>query len=328
MGKAFIKSLSTRAGWGGNLVDISVVIPVYGCPAALPELYERLTITLQSITQAYEIILVNDACPKNSWEIIEHICGQDSHVTGLELSRNFGQIKATTAGLDYSSGDWVVVMDCDLQDRPEEIRPLYQKAQEGYDVVFARRKNRRDSKIKVMISKCFYKVYSYATDTQYDPALCNFSISSRKVIDSYCSMRELHRAFIMYIKWMGFRQSVIDVEHDERYEGKSGYSLRKRIKMAVEILTSQSDKVLKWTVWMGFLIALLSLASVIVHVVKYFSMDIQPGYSSLISAVFLMGGLTIMTVGVVGIYVGNIFMEVKRRPLYIVRTVLNGRKLR
>ena len=145
------------------------------------------------------------------------------------------------------------------------------------------------------------------------------------MIDGYCSMRELHRAFIMYIMWMGFRQAVVDVEHDERYEGKSGYNLKKRIKMAVEILTSQSDKVLKWTVWMGFLIALLSLASVIIHIIKYFSMDIQPGYSSLISAVFLMGGLTIMTIGVVGIYVGNIFMEVKRRPLYLVRTVLNGK---
>ena len=306
-------------------MDISVVIPVYGCPAALSDLYRRLTRTLQDMTQSYEIILVNDACPKNSWEIIELICKGDSHVVGLELSRNFGQIKATTAGLDYSSGDWVVVMDCDLQDKPEEIRVMYQKAQEGYDVVFARRKNRQDSKIKVMISKCFYKIYSYAADTKYDPALCNFSISSRKVIDGYCIMRELHRAFIRYIMWMGFRQAVVDVEHDERYEGKSGYNLKKRIKMAVEILTSQSDKVLKWTVWMGFLIALLSLASVIIHIIKYFSMDIQPGYSSLISAVFLMGGLTIMTIGVVGIYVGNIFMEVKRRPLYLVRTVLNGK---
>ena len=306
-------------------MDISVVIPVYGCPAALSDLYRRLTRTLQDMTQSYEIIWVNDACPKNSWEIIELICKGDSHVVGLELSRNFGQIKATTAGLDYSSGDWVVVMDCDLQDKPEEIRVMYQKAQEGYDVVFARRKNRQDSKIKVMISKCFYKIYSYAADTKYDPALCNFSISSRKGIYGYCSMRELHRAFIMYIMWMGFRQAVVDVEHDERYEGKSGYNLKKRIKMAVEILTSQSDKVLKWTVWMGFLIALLSLASVIIHIIKYFSMDIQPGYSSLISAVFLMGGLTIMTIGVVGIYVGNIFMEVKRRPLYLVRTVLNGK---
>lgn len=132
------------------------------------------------------------------------------------MSRNFGQIKAILAGLDYSTGKWVVVMDCDLQDRPEEIIRLYQKAQEGYDVVFARRKVRKDSPMKVFVSNCFYKLYSFATDGKYDPALCNFSISSRQVVDQYCAMRELHRAFVIYIKWMGFRQTVIDVEHQER----------------------------------------------------------------------------------------------------------------
>ncbi len=307
-------------------MDISVVVPVYGCRKALPELYRRLTETLSRIVKDYEIILVNDQCPQGSWEDIQTLCQQDSHVVGIEMARNFGQIKAITAGLDRSVGDWVVVMDCDLQDRPEEIENLYNKAMEGYDVVFARRKERKDSKMKVLVSKCFYKVYSFATDGNYDPALCNFSISSRQVADAYCSMRELHRAYIIYLKWLGFRQAVIDVDHQDRFEGKSGYNFKKRMQMATEILTSQSDKLLKLMTGMGLAISGISALAVLVIVLQYFFVHIQTGWSSVVASIFLMGGLTIFSIGIVGIYVGNIFMEVKHRPLYVTRTELNVHK--
>lgn len=304
-------------------MDISVVIPIYGCKGALPELYSRLTKSLTKITNDYEIIFVNDACPQNSWQVIEKICQEDKKVVGIELSRNFGQIRAITAGLDNSKGDLVVVMDCDLQDRPEEIINLYNKLLEGYDVVVARRKERQDSKLKIFVSQCFYKVYSYAIDSKYDGALCNFSISKRKVIESYCSMRENHRAYIMYLQWLGFKHAVIDVEHNERYEGKSGYNFRKRINMAVEFLTSQSDKILKLTVKFGFLVSLLSFLWIIVLLVRYFASDMQVGWTSIIASVFFMGGIMISCIGIVGIYVGNIFMEVKNRPLYVIRKILN-----
>ena len=126
-------------------MDISVVVPVYGCPAAVRPLCERLIASLEGIVASFEIILVNDCCPRGSWEEIVKVCSWDTRIIGIELSRNFGQIHAITAGLDHSSGDWVVVMDCDLQDRPEGIPELYRKAQEGYDVVFAQRRNRKDS---------------------------------------------------------------------------------------------------------------------------------------------------------------------------------------
>lgn len=305
-------------------MDISVVIPVYGCRAALEELYQRLTATLSAMTDRYEIVLVNDFCPQNSWEVIEDICRRDPKVKGLELSRNFGQIYAITAGLDHCSGDWVVVMDCDLQDRPEEIPNLYRKAQEGYDVVFARRAHRKDSPLKVLVSKTFYSICSFATDTRFDPAICNFSISRRSVVDAYCSMRETHRAFVTYIKWLGFRQTAVDVEHDPRKEGKSSYNFKKRWRMASEILTSQSDKILKFTVKIGFVITLISLIAAIVLVIRYCVTSILPGWTSLIVVQCLLGGMTILSVGLVGIYVGNIFMQVKNRPLYVVRTLLNG----
>lgn len=306
-------------------MKISVVIPVYGCREALPELYQRLTNVLTKLVSNYEIILVNDGCPQNSWEVIERLCKEDSHVVGLELSRNFGQLQATAAGVDYSTGDWVVVMDCDLQDQPEEIPRLYAKAKEGYDVVFARRKERRDSKFKVFVSDCFYKVYSFATGQPYDGSICNFSISNRNVIDNYCKMREWHRGFVMYIQWMGFREAVLDVEHQERFAGESGYNFKKRMKMAMDLLTSQSDKLLQLTVKSGLLISAIALLVIVALVVRYFTMHIQAGWTSIIAAIFLMGGLTIASVGIVGIYVGNIFMEVKHRPLYIVRQQLNGK---
>ena len=306
-------------------MKISVVVPVYGCRAALRELTERVAKTVSSIADDYEIILVNDACPQNSWEVIEQLCREDQHVVGIEMARNFGQIKAITAGLDRSSGDWVVVMDCDLQDRPEEIVTLYNKAMEGYDAVFAKRQGRKDSGLKVFVSKMFYKLYSYVSDGHYDPAVCNFSIISRQVADAYCSMRELHRAYVIYIKWLGFRQTEIEIPADPRKEGKSSYNLKKRLRMAADILTSQSDKILRLFVRFGFLVSFVSLIAIIVLVIRYFTLSIVPGWSSMIVTMFFLGGLIIASLGVVGIYVGNIFMQSKQRPLYVVRTVLNGK---
>ncbi len=305
-------------------MKISVVVPVYGCRAALPELYSRLTTSVSSITDDYELILVNDNCPQNSWEEIERICRRDHKVKGIELSRNFGQMKAILAGLDNSTGDWIVVMDCDLQDRPEEIPRLYATAMEGYDLVFARRAERKDSFLKVFVSGLFYKIYNFATEGNYDGAICNFSIVSRKVVDAYLKMREEHRAYVSYMRWLGFRQAVIDVEHNARFEGKSSYNLKKRMNMALELITSQSDKVLRLFVSLGFLMSVLSVIAIIVLVILRLSVEnISVGWTSQIATTVLVGGMIIMVVGVVGMYVGNIFMQVKERPLYVIRQILN-----
>ncbi|MCM1220385.1 MAG: glycosyltransferase family 2 protein [Lachnospiraceae bacterium] len=304
-------------------MKISVVIPIYGCREALQELYQRLTDSVNKLTHDYEIILVNDSCPQNSWEEIEKICASDIHVKGIELSRNFGQMKAILAGLDHSTGDWVVVMDCDLQDSPEEILRLYEKAQEGYDVVFARRNERKDNPLKVFLANQFYKIYRFATDGNYDGAICNFSIVKRNVIDSYRLLREQHRGYVMYLRWLGFRQAVIDVEHNERFAGKSGYTLKKRINMAVDLLTSQSDKILKLFVSFGFLLSIIAFFVIIGLVFYHYIAHVSVGWTSLIATNVLIGGLIIMVIGVVGIYVGNIFMQVKDRPLYIIRQILN-----
>lgn len=310
--------LSTRS------VNISVVVPVYGCPSAISQLHRRLVETLEGIGASFEIILVNDHCPRGSWEEIKKVCAIDRRVIGLNLSRNFGQIQAITAGLDSSRGEWVVVMDCDLQDRPESIPLLLAKAQEGYDVVFAQRKGRKDSGLTKFFSKAFYRVYDYFTDGNYDNSISNFSISRREVIDAYCSMREHHRAYTIFIKWLGFKQAHIPLPADERFEGESSYNFKKKMAMAADIITAQSDKPLRFAIKIGFVIALLAFLFLIYLVIHYF---VYPGtlagWTSTIGAVFLMGGLVLMAIGIVGIYVGNIFNEVKNRPLYVVAERLN-----
>ncbi|MBO5468556.1 MAG: glycosyltransferase family 2 protein [Lachnospiraceae bacterium] len=306
-------------------MDISVVVPMYGCRAAIPELYRRLCDSLDKIVDTYEIILVDDCCPQNSWEEISKLCSKDSRVIGMRLSRNFGQIRAITAGLDKSIGDWVVVMDCDLQDRPEAIPDLYRKAKEGYDVVFARREGRKDSWLTKFFSKCFYKVYDYFTEGTFDSSICNFSISKRKVIDSYCRMREHNRAFTMFIRWLGYNETTIDMSADERFEGKSSYNMKKKISMAFEIITSQSNKPLFFSVKIGFIVAAIALIYIIYLVCRYLLIgDVLLGWTSIVASIYFMGGILLSAIGVLGIYIGNIFNEAKNRPLYVVSECLNG----
>ena len=305
-------------------MKISVVIPVYGCPGAVQPLCTRLMDTLDKLTPDYEILLVNDACPHGSWQEVEKACQRDIRIKGIEMARNFGQIKAITAGLDLCTGDWVVVMDCDLQDRPEGILDLYAKAQEGYDVVFARRKDRKDTALVKFFSKAFYKVYDYFTDGQYDNSICNYSISRREVIQNYCKMREQNRAYTLFLKWLGYRQVAIDIEADVRYEGKSSYNFRRKISMATQFITAQSNKPLMMSVRAGFLCATLSLLYILYRVVLYFVQGAVPeGWTSLIASIYLMGGIILISNGVLGIYMGYIFNEVKARPLYVIRSKLN-----
>ena len=306
-------------------MDFSVVVPVYGCKEALPELHRRVSETIEGMGKTFELILVDDCDPQNSWEEVAKLCALDKRVHGIKLSRNFGQIRAITAGLDASKGDWVVVMDCDLQDRPESIPQLYEKAQEGFDVVFAKRIARKDSVTTKILSRTFYKVYEYFTDGDYDASLCNFSVSRRVVIDNYCRMREHNRGYTMFIKWLGFRQTAIELEGDERFSGESSYTFRRKLSMAFELITSQSNKPLRLSINLGFFIAFCAFLFLLYSVIRKLVIgDVVLGWTSLISSVFLMGGLILSAVGVVGLYVGNIFSEVKGRPLYVVQYDLNG----
>jgi dolichol-phosphate mannosyltransferase len=298
---------------------LSIVIPVYKAEGCLDELYRRLVAAIEPVTKDFEIVLVEDCGGDRSWDIIRALAAADPRVRGLQFSRNFGQHYGITAGLDVAEGDWVVVMDCDLQDRPEEIPRLYARAQEGYDVVLARRGGRTDGLLKRFSSWCFYRLLSWLADTEYDSAAGNFRIISRKVVLACRSMREQLRFFSGLINWMGFPTTGIEVSHAERHEGRSTYTFGKLWKLAVDTIIAYSDKPLRLAVRFGFVMSVLSFgAGIYILLGAILHGSPVAGWPSLMVSVYFIGGIIISLLGVLGIYLGKTFDEAKKRPLYIV----------
>jgi dolichol-phosphate mannosyltransferase len=299
---------------------ISVVIPVYKAEKCLHALYERLRFSLEEITPNFEIILVEDCGGDRSWEIILEIAQKDPRVKGIQFSRNFGQHYGITAGLDHCDGDWIVVMDCDLQDRPEEISKLYEKAQEGYDVVLAKRGKRKDPVYRQITSWLFYQVFNYFTDLQYNAEVGNFRIVSRKVVQNFCLIREQLRFFGGLIDWMGFPCASVQVTHEERFFGKSTYTFNKLWRLASETIIAYSDKPLRLAVKLGFIISTFALiyGAVIFFQAIFHGFSVT-GWSSVIVSLYFLSGIIISILGMLGVYLGKAFDESKRRPLYLVR---------
>jgi polyisoprenyl-phosphate glycosyltransferase len=302
---------------------ISIVSPVYRGENLLKELVGRLVLVMEKMGQEYEIILVDDRSPDQSWLKIVEICAANKNVRGLKLSRNFGQHYAIAAGLEASKGKWVVVMDCDLQDVPEEIPALYTKAQEGIYVVQARRENRQDPFLKRQLSILFYRILTWLTGTTHDPAIANFGIYHRKVIDAVCSMKEKIRYFPTMIKWVGFSAATVDVLHSERKEGKSSYNIRRLMHLALDIILAYSDKPLRMTVKLGVAISVSAFLFAVYALLMALTGTYEvPGYASIIVSIWLLGGLIIFILGIVGLYVGKTFEGVKQRPVYIIEEII------
>lgn len=300
-------------------IHISIVSPVYRAENIISELVKQVIISVTTITKDFEILLVNDASPDKSWEKISEECKKDNRVKGINLSRNFGQHYAITAGLCYSKGEWVVVMDCDLQDKPNEIPNLYRKAIEGYDTVFAQRKERTDNFLKKQLSKWFYKFFSYLTETNQDPSVANFGIYKRCVIDAILEMKDQIRFFPTMVQWVGFNKYYLPVQHAERYEGKSSYNFRRLFRLALNTILAFSDKPLRITAKAGFLIAILSFILGVVYFVFYITGHIKIiGFTSIILSMWFLSGIIMMILGMVGIYIGKVFEKVKDRPVFIV----------
>jgi len=298
---------------------ISVIIPVYKAESCLAELYRRLKASLESISDDFECILVEDCGGDNSWNIIQELAEQDPRIKGIQFSRNFGQHYGITAGLDHASGDWIVVMDCDLQDAPEEIPRLYAKAQEGFDMVLARRGKRQDPALKRLLSWGFYKVFAYLAEIDYDAEVGNFRIISRRVADNFRNMREKLRFFSGIIDWMGFPAAKIDVKHAPSLHGKSTYTFKTLMKLAIDTILAYSDKPLRMSIKFGFAIAAVAFvagSALLVQTLIYGSP--VTGWSSLIVSLYFLGGIIIANLGIIGIYLGKTFDETKKRPLYII----------
>lgn len=305
---------------------LSVVSPVYKAERILPALCERLEAALLEITTDYEIILVCDGSPDRSWEVMQTLVRRHPHLTIVKLSRNFGQHYAMTAGLDLARGDWTVVMDCDLQDPPEAIAQLLAKAQEGYDIVIAKRLNRRHRWWKRVSSRLFFKIFQLLSGLPLDASVGSFRIMHRSVVDGFCSMREAYRMFAGLIEWLGFRTAYVDVQHAARYEGESSYDFTRLMRMALDGMISFSNRPLYISVGAGLVLSLCAGAYGSYLLLRYFLIGDYgvAGWLSTITATAFLGGLVLLNQGVLGIYLGRLYNQAKGRPLYVVARIEVG----
>lgn len=303
-------------------VEVSVVSPVFMAENLIDTLIGEIFAVLKD--KRIEVILVDDGSWDCSWQRIQEICHKNPFVRGVLLSRNFGQHYAISAGLLYAKGQKIIVMDCDLQDRPKEIPRLLAKAAEGFDIVLARRVQRNDALWKRAGSWCFYKILEYLTDSRQDPAVGNFGVYDRRVINAINSLPETIRYFPTMVRWVGFRRTSLEVEHQRRPTGQSSYQPHQLFRLALDICLANSDKPLRVVVLAGFAVSTLGFVFALFTAWQALCGKIQVlGYASLMVSLWFLTGLTIMIVGIVGLYVGKSFEGIKRRPAFVVSSRVN-----
>jgi dolichol-phosphate mannosyltransferase len=306
------------------MTKISVVSPEYGGAKMVSELVRRIKESVSLISKNFEIILVNDASPDNTWEEIQKVCQEDSRVKGINLSRNFGQHYAISAGLQHAKGDWIVVMDCDLQDRPEEIPNLYAKAMDGYDIVYAQRTVRKDGFFKKLSSHVFHKIFDWLSGVKTDKTIANFGIYHSSVINEFNKMPEVARSFGSLINYLGFRRTAISVSHAERAEGKSSYTLHKLLRLSFDVIIANSNKPLIMTVKLGFCISILAFLLAVYNIIAHLLGIIQvAGFTTTVFSIWFVGGIILFVLGIMGLYISKIFDQVKGRQLFVIQDKIN-----
>ncbi len=305
---------------------ISIVSPVYKAEKIVDLLVQRISEEVEKITQDYEIILVEDGSPDDSWAAIEWNCKKDSRVKGIKLSRNFGQHYAITAGLDHTQGEWVVVMDCDLQDEPKYIQNLYCEALKGYDIIYTYKTKRKHGFFKNLLAYMYNLIFNWLVDNKQWKSSYNvgsYSMISRKVVNAFLSIKDYRRHYLMVLRWLGFRYSFVKIEHQKRYEGESSYSLVKLLSHALDGITSQSDKLLRITIFMGLILSAFSTLGGFYIIIRAIFGTFQSGWPSLAVLILFTSGLIITTIGISAIYIGKIFEQTKQRPLFVVEKQVN-----
>lgn len=303
-------------------VEISVVVPVYDCEECLRALHERLTRTLEQLVDSWEIVLVDDRSRDNSWSSVLQLGSEDPHVKAVRLSRNFGQHAAITAGVSQASGHWTVVMDCDLQDPPEAIPDLYSKALEGHDIVFAKRRVRRQSLARRFANRAYFRLRRALAGVDLETEHSNLSIMSSKARSGFLAVPDAHRNFLLILYWLGFDRTSIEFEHAERFAGRSSYTFGSLLRVATDGLFFQTTALLRWIVYVGFAMAASSLALAALFVYVYLTRVAYPGWTSLSVLLLLIGGFILISVGLTGLYLGKVFEQVKGRPLFLVDQVV------
>ena len=303
---------------------VSVVVPVYGCVGCLEDLADRVETVLATAGRPFELVLVDDASPDRSWERIVELARTRDWLRGVRLTRNFGQHYAISAGIEHAVGDVVVIMDCDLQDPPEEIPRLLDALRDDAEVVFASRADRNDPPLKRLGSWGFSRLLSWLTGVRQDHTTANFGAYTRKVVDAINAMPERERCFPLMVKWTGFKATTLAVQHAGRTHGSSGYNLRRLLRLASGIVLSYSDKPLRIVVTLGLLFALAAFSMALLSIARYLQGDIQvAGFTSIVASIWMVGGVSLFCLGIIGLYLGRVFVDAKRRPYYLVAGTVN-----
>jgi len=315
---------------GNNMknIVISVVVPVYNEEAVIHESYSRLNRVLKGLDEPYELIFVNDGSRDATADIIRSICEADPCVRLIDFARNFGHQTAITAGMDYASGEAVIVIDADLQDPPEVIPEMIAKWREGFDVVYGQRAQRKgETLFKRFTSAAFYRLLQRLTDVDIPVDTGDFRLIDRKVCDALKSVKERNRYVRGIISWLGFRQTGVEFVREERFAGETKYPLKKMLRFAFDAIASFSYKPLKLATYVGLTVSFSAFAYILVVVYqKLFTDTTVTGWASTMAVNLFFNGVVLMMLGIIGEYIGRIYDEAKGRPLYVVREKVNFAK--
>ncbi len=301
---------------------ISIVLPVFDEEENLAPLYERLSAVMVGLNLTYEIIFVDDGSRDNGPGWLRAVADSDSQVVFIELARNFGHQVAISAGLDYARGQGVIIMDADLQDPPEVLPNFIKKWQEGYEVVYAVRAKRKEGRLLRLAYAAFYRLLRVVSSIEIPLDAGDFCILDRKVVDVLVNMPERNRFLRGIRSWVGLNQVGLVYERDSRHAGRPKYTFNRLLYLALDGLVSFSYIPLRVITFLGFGVSLMSILLALFYTIKKLTTGLNPpGFATLVVSIFFLAGIQLVTIGVIGEYVGRIFEEVKRRPLYVVRSI-------
>ncbi len=299
-------------------MKISIISPVYKAEKILPALVQRINAVITSQQWDAEIILIDDRSPDGSWEVLQSLAAQYSVVRAFRLSKNFGQHYAITAGISVATGSVMIIMDCDLQDRPENMPLMLEKHHEGYDVVCTLKSQKKYSLYRKLTSDLFFFIVNNLSDVKLEKNLGTMTLINRKVADAFSGIRDYHRHSSMIIAWLGFRRGFVQVQQDDRFEGKSSYTWKSLFKHAINGVISQSDKLLRLSIGFGLASFMASLLGVAYIIIKSFFVQFEMGWPSIVVLILFTTGIILLMLGIAGLYIGKTFEQVKHRPLFII----------
>lgn len=304
-------------------IDVSIVAPCYNEQDGLRELHRRVSAAARGVVgERYEIVLVNDGSRDRTWEVIQALCAEDPKVTGVNLSRNFGHQLALTAGLDMVQGKRILIIDADLQDPPELLVPMMAAMDAGADVVYGQRRKRAgETWFKRVTASLFYRLLAKLTKVEVPRDTGDFRLMERRVLEALQSMPEHHRFIRGMVAWLGFRQVPIHYDRDARFAGTTSYPFLKMVRFALDAVTSFSIVPLRIASIMGVGLGLLAFAGAAYAVLSWLLFDTVPGWTSITVLVALLGSIQLLSLGVLGEYVGRLYIESKRRPNYLIAEV-------